>query len=656
MHVSSLFIGALVGGSLANPLAVNYIVHEKRSGLSEGWTEGEVLDRRAILPMKIGLTQSNLDKAEAWLNEVSHPNSKKYGKHWTTKQVADAFAPSEETITSVKAWLASEGIAENRIKHSKGKTWLEFDATADEAEKLLKAKYRIFNHESGVKHVACDQYSIPSHLKSHVDLIRPTVHFDVPTTFEGENDHEKRQEHPAIFKGLGRPGSGTLPKGGWRLPHGHRRLNTELDTCDEFITPNCLRALYRIPPLRRAAQGNSYGIVEYTPQAYVPSDLDMFFKNFSSQQVGARPILESIDGGVVQQQSQSFDYNGESDLDLQYAMALVYPQPVTLYQVGDLVAGASFNNFLDAIDASYCSYDGGDDPYYDAEYPVEGGYQGKNDCGKFAPTKVISTSYSYNEHDLSPAYQTRQCHEYLKLGMMGVSVLYSSGDYGVAGNRGTCINGTGEDAPYRDNNGGRFNPSFPGSCPYITSVGATQVKANTSITAYQRGGRGSPTQPEEACESVIYSGGGFSNVFGLPDYQRNAVASWWRNHPPPYGADRFNNSQQTRGFPDVSANGANYVIAIDGSFNLIFGTSASSPTLGSILTLVNDARLRAGKSTIGFINPVAYAHPEVFNDIIDGNNPGCGTSGFSAAPGWDPVTGLGTPDTEKMIRLWLSMR
>lgn len=79
------------------------------------------------------------------------------------------------------------------------------------------------------------------------------------------------------------------------------------------------------------------------------------------------------------------------------------------------------------------------------------------------------------------------------------------------------------------------------------------------------------------------------------------------------------------------------MIAIDGEFGLVYGTSASSPTFGSILTLINQERLAAGKSSIGFINPVAYAHPEVFNDVTEGTNQGCGTVGFSAAPGWDPV-------------------
>lgn len=91
------------------------------------------------------------------------------------------------------------------------------------------------------------------------------------------------------------------------------------------------------------------------------------------------------------------------------------------------------------------------------------------------------------------------------------------------------------------------------------------------------------------------------------------MRTWFAQHPPPYGADRFNNSQQTKGIPDVSANGANYVIAIDGRFSLVYGTSASSPTFGSVVTLINEARIAAGKSSVGFINPTLYAHPNVLN-------------------------------------------
>ena len=139
-----------------------------------------------------------------------------------------------------------------------------------------------------------------------------------------------------------------MPKLGKYLPKSD--IIKQLQNCDTQITPWCLRALYKFPPGFTANPKNSYGIVEYTPQAYVPSDLDLFFRNFSTQQVGQRPIFDSIDGGFLDNDTMSFNVNGESNLDLEYAMSLVYPQKVTLYQVGDAYEGGSFNDFLDAID------------------------------------------------------------------------------------------------------------------------------------------------------------------------------------------------------------------------------------------------------------------------------------------------------------------
>lgn len=167
----------------------------------------------------------------------------------------------------------------------------------------------------------------------------------------------------------------------------------------------------------------------------------------------------------------------------------------------------------------------------------------------------------------------------MKLGLLGVTFLYSSGDYGVAGNSGQCCTKARcAGGTYNSGTAGTFNPSFPATCPYITAVGATQIKPNTLTTA---------TSPEEACETVIYSGGGFSNVFAMPSYQSSAVATYFTSHKPNFSATQYNNSQTVRGYPDVSANGANYVVAVDGALSLIYGTSASSPTFGSIITLIN---------------------------------------------------------------------
>ena len=67
-----------------------------------------------------------------------------------------------------------------------------------------------------------------------------------------------------------------------------------------------------------------------------------------------------------------------------------------------------------------------------------------------------------------------------------------------------------------------------------------------------------------------------------------------------------------------------YLTAIDGQLITVYGTSASAPVFASIITLINNARLSVGKSTVSFINPVLYAQPEVMNDVTVGANQGCG--------------------------------
>lgn len=213
-------------------------------------------------------------------------------------------------MDAVREWLADSGIQEDDMKVSRGRGWITFDATVDQAESLLKTTFHIYEHETGQPHVVCEEYSLPRVLREHIDFVTPSVHFDAKTKARSQEDSfalNKRAE-PGIGKRIGKPGGWSTPKFGKWLPQ--NQVIKELENCDEQIVPECLRALYEFGPGVSANSKNSYGIVEYTPQAYVPSDLDLFFANFSSKQIGERPILDSIDGGVVQQINMSFDYNG----------------------------------------------------------------------------------------------------------------------------------------------------------------------------------------------------------------------------------------------------------------------------------------------------------------------------------------------------------
>lgn len=557
------------------PRYIRHVVHEEKPAARSTWQKSHRVHQSSNLPVRIGLTQQNLHRAEEFVYDVSHPESPNYGKHWSAHEVVEMFKPKKEAIDAVMDWLAAEGVHASRVRLSTSKTWLTFNATIREVEQILKTKYHVYKHaDSKGRHVACEKYHVPEHIAEHIDIITPTVHFDQNIGYERfgqrepvseESTTELRKRSAQLAKRqrpstgiIGSPDDGTNPKQG----HDIDNAMMDLEQCNTMITPACLQALYKMPVGKLAASNNTLGIVEYTPQAFLQSDLDMYFDEFQTKLKGIGPDVKLLDNAIVQTENVSFSFNGESALDLEFAMALIYPQNATLFQVGDTIQGASFNNFLDGIDGSYCDFEGGDSP----DPNVDGQYDAKVNCGTTRPTNVISTSYGSNEADLSAKYELRQCDEYMKLALQGVTVVYSSGDFGVAGNGGQCINEDG--TAYTDGSSGQFNPSFPGGCPWVTSVGATQMRNGSNVR-----------EAEVACEEVIFSGGGFSNVFSMPDYQRTAVANYFQAHAPPYGADRFNNSQVVRGFPDVAANGANYVTAVDGKFSLSYGTSGKASLL-----------------------------------------------------------------------------
>lgn len=134
--------------ALAAPLSI----FERRDSPPSTWSiSSRAPHPETILPLRIGLTQSNLHQLEASLLEVSDPESEHYGNHWSAEKVADFFAPAEEAVAGVRAWLEEHGLEKERVKLSKSKTWLMVDVTVKQAEELLAAKYETYEHVSGSK-------------------------------------------------------------------------------------------------------------------------------------------------------------------------------------------------------------------------------------------------------------------------------------------------------------------------------------------------------------------------------------------------------------------------------------------------------------------------------------------------------------------------
>lgn len=173
------------------------------------------------------------------------------------------------------------------------------------------------------------------------------------------------------------------------------------------------------------------------------------------------PILNEIDGGFLSNETGSI-IRGESNLDLCYAISLVHPQEVSLYQVGDGVFNPPTNNkSLDAIDRPYCTFEGSDNSDWDAIYPhdasIKDAYTSEPMCGAYNATNIISVLYGHNEGDRPDSYTARECMEYIKLGLMGVTVLFASGGIEVSGLNGWYTMHNGAPTPVGVTFG-RLNP------------------------------------------------------------------------------------------------------------------------------------------------------------------------------------------------------
>jgi subtilase family serine protease len=206
-----------------------------------------------------------------------------------------------------------------------------------------------------------------------------------------------------------------------------------------------------------------------------------------------------------------------------------------------------------------------------------------------------------------------------------VTVVAASGDQGVLGN--------GSSTPVKE-------VILPASDPLVLGVGGTSLTANPVTGAYI-----SETVWDNPSTG---SGGGFSHLFAQPAY-----------------ADGVPGIGATRGVPDVAADGegstgmALAFSAPGGGYKLIGagGTSAGAPFWAALIALADQ---EAGHP-LGFVNPAIYRiargllYHQAFHDITTGDNTvvlnGVTVTGYQAGPGWDPVTGWGTPDAQVLIPL-----
>jgi len=278
----------------------------------------------------------------------------------------------------------------------------------------------------------------------------------------------------------------------------------------------------------------------------------------------------------------------EASLDVEYIMSTGEDIPTVVWSNGGLRKGQEpFLNWIVAVNAAP------------------------------KPPLVLSVSYGDDEKSLSAIFMQRVDVEFQKAGVRGITILFASGDSGVGGSFGSGCK--------------RFVPGFPATSPSVTAVGGSDFDGN-----FEMG--------HEIVNGL--SGGGFSDIFPQPAYQKTAVAAYLSSMSSKLPPQSFWN-RTGRGFPDIAALSSNFIVVVNLiPFPGIAGTSCATPVSGGMVALLNDQRLKSGKPSLGFLNPLIYslgtAKNAALTDIVKGSNPGCGKPGFEATVGWDPASGFGS--------------
>ncbi|KAK6853721.1 hypothetical protein PG995_010533 [Apiospora arundinis] len=524
------------------------------------------------------------------LDVISNPRSAEYGSHLRREEVEKYRSPNANGVESVTRWLETNGVENLRVRGSA----ISFTAPVSVINSLLSADVGEYSFEGSTRSLRSLSHSIPAYLADYIDLIHPISHFTPPV-----QNRAKPQD----------------------VAHSPKTRSRQDQACPSTVTPGCLRKLFGLPPIPKGSQNASLariGIAGFLDQYVHYADTNVFFQKYAPYvTTDNRTNGSSSSFGVVlvnggqNPQLPSSGAGTEASLDVEYAVALGWPSRVTYFSTGG--RGVKLD------DKGAPSLRSDNEPYLEfLEYLLS-----LPDSSPEFP-HVLSISYADDEQSVPEAYAQRVCDLFAQLSARGTTVVVATGDGGVrgTGQATQCVSNDGQARPM-------FIPTFPASCPYVTAVGATLASGGPPF------------------EAASFSAGGFSNYFGVPGWQRRDAASYIAAMGPAHAG--FYNATG-RAVPDLSTIGINYLIQWAGLQTSILGTSASTPVIAALVAIIDEARLKAGKPSLGWLNPALYTSTAVraaLDDVVGGTSRQCVylgdvEYGYEATKGYDCVTGLGS--------------
>jgi len=405
--------------------------------------------------------------------------------------------------------------------------------------------------------------------------------------------HDQEVTLPAELKGIATGVFGLDTRPASRRPH---RFAHEMSA--EAIAPPPVTSKTRLPaefarlynfPRNTSGKGQSIGLLEFGG-GFHPKLLQSYFSSVGIK--SAKIVVKEVRPGANKPRGKPGTLNPDTEvyLDIEVAASLAPDARIVVYFGENTTKG-----WLSTLQAAILD--------------------------KRHDLSVISISWGEAEQDWSPQAM-KQIDDLFQLAAhRGITICCSAGDRGIS----EC-------------DGRPFTVAFPASSPHVLACGGTRLEV-------RRNGSRNETVWNQWKQFRLASGGGVSDVFPLPFYQERASVPLRRSDNPGPG----------RGIPDVAANASSdtgYLIEANETRMSLGGTSAVAPLWAALVARLNEA---LGKR-IGFLTPLLYkmnaASDGAVFDITRGFNGPNRAHAFNARPGWDPCTGFGSPNGEKLLH-WL---
>ncbi len=572
-------------------------------------------DQSGSVGFRVYLGWQNASGAEALARAVSDPNSASYGKYLTPAQFRHQFAPSQAQAGAVQSWLKSQGFS---VDYTPGNNhYVAAEGTVAQASAAFGTSFGMYQVQGQLVRSPVSDLSVPGSLSSTVTAVLglddsayfvttdhvvdksapPSAGFrNAPPLSSHWSEFTSPYAYPTGFTDVASP-----PTAPWAI---------------RGATPIQIKGAYGIPNTYDGS-GQTVAIIDAYASPTILADVNQWSTNRGLPTMGNGQFVQVVPPGVYgrpnNKQQDPSGWYGEETLDVEAVHGMA--------PAAKIVFVGAPNNYRD-LDAAL------------------------NHVVDQHLAQIVTNSYGFVTELVPPGYVKPVEDTLIQAASEGIGVYFSSGDSGDA----TSVIGFA-------------SPAWPASSPWVTAVGGTSLGISAENARVIETGWGTSSYSCSTTTLVctrtgwLYgAGGGESVIFPKPSYQSSLSGSGRLIPDVAAIADPQTGFLvgQTQTFPD----GAYY------DEYRIGGTSLASPILAGLMALLDQ---KSG-SAHGFANPLFYAHAGAFYDVlsvktavarrnfvngVDSSNGTvdrlrtfddyAGSPTQFTGPGWDNVTGLGTP-------------